>query len=94
MDAPEAASGPVLSTPTLAELYFDQGFFGRAVDVYEQILEREPHNERVRARLIEVKALARTLDAPLIDDSRVAQRSALARKIAGLERMLAAVRRG
>jgi tetratricopeptide (TPR) repeat protein len=90
----EVGPGAPLSTPTLAELYLDQGFFAKAVEVYEQILEREPQNERVRARLIEVKALAHTLDAPPVEDLRVAQKRALARKIARLEQMLAAVRRG
>jgi hypothetical protein len=93
-DAQGDAAGANLSTPTLAELYCDQGFFDRAVEVYEQILEREPHNERVRARLIEVKALGRALPGATAPDPRDAERNALRRKIARLEQMLLVVRRG
>jgi tetratricopeptide (TPR) repeat protein len=94
-EVPKDAPGANLSTPTLAELYCDQGFFDKAAEVYEQILEHEPHNERARARLVEIKALARALpgeSAP--PDPRAAERSALQRKIARLEQMLLVVRRG
>lgn len=94
VDSTEVTPDAPLSTATLAELYFDQGFLTKAILVYEQILEREPHNERARARLIEVKALARPLDVPPAADPRAAQRLVLARKIARLEQVLAAVRRG
>ena len=53
--APEAASeGPSGSTApfsssTLAELYYQQGLVDRAVDVYRQLLEQEPQNEKARA---------------------------------------------
>jgi hypothetical protein len=86
--------GPALSTPTMAELYFDQGFFARAIAVYEEILEREPSNERARARLIEIGARARTLDGPPAPDPRGQRRQAIERTISRLEQMLAAVRRG
>jgi hypothetical protein len=93
-DAQGDDAGANLSTPTLAELYCDQGFFDKAVEVYEQILEREPHNERVRARLIEVKALGRALPGVAAPDPREAEKSVLRRKIARLEQMLLVVRRG
>jgi hypothetical protein len=55
--APAPEAGPAhLASTTLAELYVGQGFLANAVEVYEQLLEKDPKNERARARLIEVKA--------------------------------------
>jgi hypothetical protein len=61
--------------------------------MYEELLEREPRNERARARLIEIKSLAPP-PAVVGDDPRLVRRRALERTIARLEGMLAAVRRG
>lgn len=44
-----------LASPTLAELYLNQGFARRAVEVYRQFLAREPENEKARARLAEIE---------------------------------------
>jgi hypothetical protein len=90
---PPEAPAPPLSTPTLAELYFEQGFYARALEVYEEILEREPTNERARARLIEIRAVARSLEGPSPPDPRAARRQEIERTITRLEQMLAAVRR-
>lgn len=43
-------------SPTLAELYFNQGFTDKAVEVYRQLLDREPDNDRLRRRLQELQA--------------------------------------
>jgi hypothetical protein len=75
--SPEA---PVLSTPTLAELYFDQGFKDKAIQVYEELLEREPQNERARARLIEIKALSRHVAEEASADPRSERRLTLERR--------------
>ena len=90
--ARDAAGGsPNASTPfsssTLAELYFQQGLVDRAVDVYRQLVEQEPDNERARRRLGELERAA-----PVADD-RAARRRALERTIAGLTILLGAVRR-
>jgi hypothetical protein len=95
--APEgdpASQAPALSSSTLAELYFDQGIHDKAVQVYEEMLEREPQNERARARLIEIKAHSRHLAEAAATDPRTERRRVIERKIARLEEMLAAVRRG
>jgi tetratricopeptide (TPR) repeat protein len=57
--APPAAApdeGELVS-PTLAELYLNQGFPEKAIEVYRRLLEREPANERAQARVSELQAL-------------------------------------
>jgi tetratricopeptide (TPR) repeat protein len=85
-DGPSASTTP-FSSSTLAELYFQQGLVDRAVDVYRQLLEQEPDNEKARERLTELEHAA-----PVADD-RTARRHALERTIAGLTALLGAVRR-
>ena len=82
--APESASGE-LTSATLAELYFKQGFPEKAIEVYRQLVEREPGNDRLRRRLAELQ------DTPSPTASR---RVALERTIAKLEGMLAAIKKG
>lgn len=93
---------PELTSPTLAELYFTQGFTDKAVEVYRQLLEREPGNERARARLAELEAIERHLRAEEARyagvaappaDPREARRRAIERTIARLEGLLSAIRR-
>ena len=61
---PSTAEGaPALRSATLAELYLEQGFTDMAVEVYEQVLESDPYDERARSRLIEIKKLAATTPA-------------------------------
>jgi tetratricopeptide (TPR) repeat protein len=99
--APEADE---LTSSTLAELYFNQGFTDKAIEVYRQLLQREPGNERGRTRLAELEALERRLKeeearatpplggAPA--DSASARRRAIERTIARLEGLLTALRKG
>ena len=82
------------SSSTLAELYYQQGLVDRAVDVYRQLLEQEPSNERARLRLVELETSgAGPTPPPAVPDERAARRRALERTIAGLETLLAAVQR-
>lgn len=46
--------GP-LASATLAELFVSQGFLDRAINVYRELLEKEPDNEKFRARLNELE---------------------------------------
>jgi hypothetical protein len=95
-DAPQ----PPLSSATLAELYFQQGLLGRAVEVFRQVLDEEPGNEAVRARLAEIEKVARESAADLPGppsgeaDERAVRRRALERTIERLEALLVVVRRG
>lgn len=100
--APEAPA-PELISPTLAELYFNQGFTDKAIEVYQQILDREPANERARARLRELQQPAIAVSAPEVmippvaavapADGQAARRQAIERVIASLEGLKASLRR-
>ena len=70
-------------------------FVDRAVDVYRQLLEQEPSNERARLRLVELETSGAGPTPPpaAVPDERAARRRALERTIAGLETLLAAVQR-
>jgi tetratricopeptide (TPR) repeat protein len=52
----ERPPGAELASPTLAELYFEQGSFERAAEIYQELLGREPGNARFAARLQEARA--------------------------------------
>jgi len=98
--APEADE---LTSSTLAELYFNQGFTDKAIEVYRQLLQREPGNDRARTRLSELEALERRLKeeegrvaasaAGGTGDAAAARRQAIERTIARLEGLLTALRK-
>jgi hypothetical protein len=85
VDASESTTP--FSSSTLAELYFQQGLVDRARDVYRQVLEQDPENDKARSRLVELEQAAPA------GPERAARRRSLERTIAGLETLLAAVRR-
>jgi len=67
---PEPAPGPgresgALATPTLAEIYLQQGLTGQAIDVYREILQGDPSNNEAAARLAEIEASLPTPPDPL-----------------------------
>jgi tetratricopeptide (TPR) repeat protein len=45
-----------LPTPTLAEIYYQQGLPEKAAETYERVLAGDPHNEEVRSRLREIRS--------------------------------------
>jgi type II secretory pathway component HofQ len=105
-DLPGGGEGPELVSSTLAELYFNQGFTDKALDVYRQLLEREPGNERARARMKELRALDEHLKqeearepkwagstTPAAASPELLRRQAVERTIARLEALLAAARK-
>ena len=94
--SPPAAAGEAsLSSSTLAELYFRQGFVDKAIEVYRQLLQREPGNERARERVEELGALgAGSSAAPEgAADERSTRRRRIAGTIARLEELLATIQR-
>jgi hypothetical protein len=85
----------------LAELYFNQGFTDKAIEVYRQLLDRDPGNRRLAERLAELEgpgaiapAAAAPVPAPRPADPVTARRQAIERTITRLERLREAVRRG
>jgi tetratricopeptide (TPR) repeat protein len=80
--APPAAPAPAedreLVSPTLAELYFNQGFPEKAIDVYRRLLERDPGNERARVRVAELQQIAAAPGARGADGQPRAEREAAA----------------
>jgi tetratricopeptide (TPR) repeat protein len=96
-----APPAPEIISSTLAELYFNQGFTEKAIEVYQQVLGREPGNGRARSRLTELQELETAAQsgraaAPTAaaGDGRAARRQAIERVIARLEGLRAALRRG
>lgn len=45
-----------LNTPTLAEIYFEQGLYGKALDIYQDLARKEPGNKAIAQRLAEIEA--------------------------------------
>ena len=100
MAAAPAQEADELTSSTLAELYFNQGFTDKAIEVYRQLLQREPGNERGRTRLAELEALERRLAEEEARaavggavDAAAARREAIERTIARLEGLLTALRK-
>jgi len=87
----QAPGAPEIASPTLAELYYGQGFKEQAVEVYRQCLAREPGNERARERLAAITAELRSEGPAASVDPRDARRHAIQRTIERLEGLLAAV---
>lgn len=46
-----------LNTPTLAEIYFDQGKYGKALEIYKDLAQKEPENEEIAKRKDEIEKL-------------------------------------
>jgi tetratricopeptide (TPR) repeat protein len=53
-DSSKIAAEPI-STPTIAEIYIKQGFPKRAMKVYRDLLNADPHNDLIRQKLIDLK---------------------------------------
>ena len=48
---------PDISTPTLAEIYFNQGEVQEALETYERVVDQNPNDDRSRKRLEELRAM-------------------------------------
>jgi hypothetical protein len=55
-------------TETMAELYARQGFYGRAIEVYRQLIGQVPEDVRLRERLREIEALDAAVTAARGDE--------------------------
>ncbi len=47
-----------LNTNTLAELYISQGFYDKAIEVYEGMLNDQPENRALQQKLVELRSLS------------------------------------
>jgi hypothetical protein len=51
--------GPQKLTPTLAEIYLQQGLVGKALQAYRELVAEKPNDKHLQARLAEIEKLAR-----------------------------------
>ena len=71
MQRPEAEVPPEekeisdLATPTLAEIFYNQGQLYEAISTYEKVLALHPQDEDSMRRLAELKAMKETEARPL-----------------------------
>jgi hypothetical protein len=107
-EAPASGSPSTLTSPTLGELYFNQGFTDKAIEVYRELSAREPSNERLGSRLRELETLQAAPPggaptalsgsdadgAPAGGGAPAERREAIERTIARLEGLLSAIRKG
>jgi tetratricopeptide (TPR) repeat protein len=63
--APEEADD--FTTDTLAELYISQGFYEKAISIYERMLVDHPESRGLKDKLERVRAMASQVEAPLVD---------------------------
>lgn len=55
LDTPTGASSAPFVTETMAELLVAQGFLSRAIEVYDELVRRRPHDPVLAARLAELQ---------------------------------------
>jgi len=66
---------PELATPTLAEIYYNQGLIQEAINTYRSILSADPGNEAASKRMKELTALAeRETESPAVHKDIIIER--------------------
>ncbi len=94
VEAPASQETPRLqdlATPTLAEIYFNQGQIQDAIEIYETVLERHPDDLEAARRLEELRTMAQgpaDEEQPLDQHEETAVTARRARMIAILESWL------
>ena len=66
LPGPEAPSLGELATPTLAEIYFNQGQIEDAIQIYKSVLARHPDDYEAQRRLQELNAMIEARKQPLL----------------------------
>jgi len=66
IEDPEAPSLGELATPTLAEIYFNQGQIEDAIQIYKSVLARHPDDYEAQRRLQELNAMIEARKQPLL----------------------------
>ena len=57
-----------VATPTLSEVYFNQGLIHEAINVYEKVVVENPDDERSKERLDELKSTLKAGPAPEVKE--------------------------
>ena len=63
-----------LATPTIAEIYFDQGQLEAAVSVYEKVIVKNPQDEKSLVRLRKLKALVESEENHTLQEKKAVHR--------------------
>jgi hypothetical protein len=51
---------PVMASATLAEIYLEQGYIEMSIEIYAELVRREPGNKDYKARLSDLKKRFKT----------------------------------
>jgi len=57
IEQPLDAESHDIATATLAEVYFEQGLTGEAIDIYNKVVEKDPDDSRAIERLAELNSI-------------------------------------
>ncbi|MBN1847423.1 MAG: tetratricopeptide repeat protein [Deltaproteobacteria bacterium] len=60
-----------IATPTLAEIYFDQGQLSEAIEIYEKVVSQNPDDTHSKQRLEDLKAMAQAEQRVMEDKEKV-----------------------
>ncbi len=46
---------PGIVSVTLADIYFQQGYIEQSIEIYKELIKKEPHNDVYKKRLVSLK---------------------------------------
>ena len=46
---------PGIVSVTLADIYFQQGYIEQSIEIYKELIKKEPHNDAYKKRLVSLK---------------------------------------
>jgi hypothetical protein len=46
---------PGIVSVTLADIYFQQGYIEQSMEIYKELMKKEPHNDHYKKKLSEMK---------------------------------------
>jgi len=78
----------LMITKTMAELYFQQGHFQEAYEIYQALNEKDPYDPGIEKRLIELQNRLESLPPPNLADP-----LSVEDRISNLEKWLANIRK-
>lgn len=64
IEAPPSEPKKPVATPTLAEIYENQGFLDKALEVYKEVLQSSPDNEKIKAKVAELESKLSGKESP------------------------------